>query len=112
MKKIIHTDSQQIFDATYSNLMDVAEEQYTQEIAREDIYFEGRLWIDAGMTYMDVDGELVACDYEGLLWIVQDAMEVTVTDDDSLIYDYKLRWGYIQEEPRYVSAFDREIQYA
>lgn len=112
MKTIIYKEDKTIMKATYQNLLDIAEVDYIQQIAKDDLYFEGYIAVEAGMTYMDIDGEPIPCDYEGLEYIVSEVMGIIVTDDDSWIHEYKLEWDYIIYEPPYTPNYNAaQMQY-
>lgn len=111
MKKIIYKQERMILDATYGNMLDIAEVDYIQQVATSDFDYL-RETIPAGMTYMLVDGKQVPLYEECLEWIVAEVMEITITDNDSETHEWQLEWGLIDYEPPYVPSYNpSQMQY-
>src|SRR5574344_1848491 len=111
MKKIIYKQERMILNATYGNMLDIAEIDYIQQVATSDFDYLGEA-IPAGMTYMLVDGEQVPLYEEYLEWILEECMRITITDDDSEIYDAKVEFGLIELESAYTPDYNaKQMQY-
>ena len=111
MKKIIYKQERMILNATYGNMLDIAEVDYIQQVATSDFDYLGEI-IPAGMTYMLVDGEQVPLYEEYLEWIVTEVMGITITDNDTEIHEWQLEWELIEYEPTYAPSYNRQqMQY-
>ena len=111
MKKIIYKQERMILNATYENMLDIAEVDYIQQVATINFDYLGET-IPAGMTYMLVDGEQVPLYEEYLEWIVTEVMEITITDNDTEIHEWQLEWELIEYEPPYTPSYNAsQMQY-